>query len=230
MSYLKDWWNQAHHHPHADFDNQVMNITCTLQYMRDFLDIAWAADSIQWIQETILKGIDPHTGLFHTQIHEKPINPLQKISRDIQYTCHLWASFAYDNIDHPYPNQLITTILNSQNILGGFGVLHNSSACEDMDSIDLLLRMGKLSSQYEEAIKNAVQRALLWILANRNEDGGFVFRRNDFFYYGHPLTCAKENESSAMATWFRLLSLHYAMLAMQKPSPFTINRCPGYTF
>jgi len=53
---------------------------------------------------------------------------------------HFWILYFYDKRPIQYVEQAIDTILATQNKFGGFGVPLNSSACEDIDSIDPLCR------------------------------------------------------------------------------------------
>jgi hypothetical protein len=74
--------------------------------------------------------------------------------------------------------------------LGGFGVPLNSSACEDIDSIDPLVRLSFMADYHKEDIRNAMERTMVWVLANSNDDGGWVFCRGVPFQYGHNLMTA----------------------------------------
>ncbi len=130
--------------------------------------------------------------------------------------------------------RIIDSCLRTQNKFGGFGVPANSSACEDIDSIDPLVRLYFLGNYRKEEIKKSLERAIVWVLVNMNEDGGFVFRRMEPFVYGHKLMSSGKDESAMFPTWFRTLSLAY--LAKALPTSFLgkfdwqFIRCPGYQF
>ncbi len=128
--------------------------------------------------------------------------------------------------------------MKTQNVLGSYGYKLNSSACEDIDSIDPLTRFSPLSDYRASEIKNSLQLALSAILHNFNPDGGWVFRRNEAFLYGHPEMFSKENQSSMFATWFRTLGMAYCLEGL-KPFDATNDQyrlnwhflnCPGYQF
>jgi hypothetical protein len=72
------------------------------------------------------------------------------------------------------------------------------------------------------------------VLANVNEDGGFVFRRDQSFVYGHENMSSGVNESAMFPTWFRALSLAYISKALDHPGwpadAWRWVRCPGYQF
>jgi hypothetical protein len=95
--------------------------------------------------------------------------------------------------------------LKTQSALGGYGPYRTpSSACEDIDSIDPIVRFGGVASAQ---CATSARRALPWVMHNFNDDGGAVFRRDAEFVYGHHLLSSRQNESNLFATWFRLLSL-----------------------
>jgi hypothetical protein len=135
----------------------------------------------------------------------------------------------------------VDTVLATQNPVGGFGWgIHNpeqpfrSSACEDIDSIDPLARMCRLTSYRRDEVFGVLRRAADWVLTNRAPDGGFVFTRDRFFDYGHPEFTAEAGQGSMFPTWFRTLSL--AMVGKALPDgppgeyPWHFVDCPGYQF
>ena len=87
----------------------------------------------------------------------------------------------------------------------------------------------------KQDIKDALLKAVPWILYNQSVDGGFVFRRDEKLNYGHPFTSSIKNESNLFATWFRLLSLAYISKVLPD-EPFFEGRkinfikVPGYQF
>ena len=131
--------------------------------------------------------------------------------------------------------------MRTQNARGGFGWgVHNSkdpwnsSACEDIDSIDPLARLSTQTGYRRQEVIAALERALPWVLSNQNEDGGFVFMRASSFCYGHDLMCSGPDESAMFPTWFRTLSL--AILGQVLPGspvseiPWQFCQCPGMQF
>jgi len=55
----------------------------------------------------------------------------------------------------------------------------------------------------------ALKKALLWVLCNQVDDGGFVFRLEEPLVYGHPEMSSEKNQGAMFSTWFRTLSLAY---------------------
>jgi hypothetical protein len=131
-------------------------------------------------------------------------------------------------------DKIIDSCLVTQNRLGGFGVPLNSSACEDIDSIDSLVRLSFITDYRKEDIRKSLEKAIIWVLTNLNADGGWVFRRGEGFRYGHDLMWARTDQSSMFPTWFRTLSLAYISKVLPHNSVTALTwqfiRCPGLQF
>lgn len=216
----------------ADYSsNAVMNVGVMLQYDRDFHGIPAAGDALEELFGWLDEHQDSRTGLWGAGPFDTP----QGLSRGVQTAYHLWILYFYERRQIAFVERCIDSCLKTQNLLGGFGVAPNSSACEDIDSIDPLCRFYFLSQHRRPDIVSALERAVPWILSNQNEDGGFVFSRFEPFVYGHPLMSTSADESSAFSTWFRTLSLAYISQVLPdhpafKGTRFQFLRCPGYQF
>ena len=130
--------------------------------------------------------------------------------------------------------RIIDSCLATQNMLGGFGVPLNYSACGVIDSIDPLARFYFMTDYRRNDILTALEKALYGVLVNISPDGGWAFRRSEKFCYGHKLMTAYTNESSMFPTWFRTLSLAYLGKALPVSPAGNFNRkftiCPGLQF
>jgi len=217
----RDWINRF------DFvGNEIMNYGVLLQYSRDVFNNQHAGVAIKVMLDWLEKSIDSATGLWG----HGPFDSAEKLSRAVQGAYHIYPLFFYDNRELPHKEKIIDNVLATQNQLGGYGVKLNSSACEDIDSIEPLIRLTKINDYKRLIIKQSLHRALPWLLTNMNEDGGFVFRRNEAFVYGHEEMSSGVNESSMFATWFRTLCLTYLVKELNLPNNYIINRCPGLEF
>lgn len=219
----RDWENQFK----DDFDNQIMNYGALLQYARDVLEVDGAGRAVAWLKEWLLARLNRNTGLFWP---EDTFTVPRRLSRAIMFSYHICSLFTYDGWRHPCPDRLLDHVLRNQHVLGGYGPGPSSSACEDIDSIELLLRFGGQSRDNGIRARASMARALPWVLSNMNEDGGFVFRRNEALEYGHSQMSSGCNQSSMFATWFRTLSLAYLSRGLGLPNRYRIVRCPGLEF
>ena len=229
-NYLISWLESRDWKNKPDFvSNEVQNIGTLLQYARDFHDNKRAGQAVVSLLDWLEKTQDPQTGLWG-----KPFNTPLLLSRGVQTGYHLWLLFSYDGRPIRYRERIIDSALATQNRLGGFGVVPNSSACEDIDSIDPLVRLSFMSAYRNDEIKTVLSRALSWVLANRNDDGGFVFRRREPFVYGHQRMSSRRDESAMFPTWFRTLSLAYLAQALPESAvgkfDWQFINCPGMQF
>jgi hypothetical protein len=225
QSRLKNWldqvdWSGAIPHEY-DIDNQIMNIGCLLQYQRDEWRDEQASETVAYIQKYLLEKINPETGMWCYYDIQDP----DQLSRMVQFAYHLFPLFFYDHVSLPYPDKVVQFVLRTQNALGGFGVASNSSACEDIDSIDILIRLSPSVPDRKKEIDAAFKKAIPWILCNQVDDGGFVFRLNEPLVYGHSEMSSERNQGAMFPTWFRTLSLAYVAIHFSlegysiKPSP-----------
>lgn len=236
---IEHWLETRDWQSRPDFvGNEVMNVGTLLQYARDFQGHPYAGDTVRrllaWLST---HEIDPETGLWGRLDIRNPLN----LSRLVQAAYHFWALYFYDHQPIPYLEKAIDTLLCTQNPRGGFGWgVHNrenpwnSSACEDIDSIDPLARMSTQTDYRREDILIALRRALTWVLSNQNEDGGFVFMRGVRFSYGHDLMDAGPDVSAMFPTWFRTLSLAIMAQVLSDSVigviPWKFCECPGMQF
>jgi hypothetical protein len=195
----RNWKNEP-----ASVSNEIQNYATLLQYARDFQDEVWCEDVLKEMYDWLDRHQDPQTGLWGSEF-----NTPQLLSYGVQTGYHLWLLYFYDRRPIQYLEQIVDSCLATQNKLGGFGEPLNSSACEDIDTIDPLVRLYFAIDYRRDDILKALEKALPWVMVNINENGGWVFRRYESFQYGHPLMQANENESSMFPTWFRTLSLAY---------------------
>jgi hypothetical protein len=220
----RDWKNDS-----ANVSNEIQNYGTLLQYARDFQGEGWARDAVSYLLDGLDNLRDSSTGLWG-----RCFNTPVSLSTGIQTAYHLWLLYLYDRRPILNTQQMIDKCLLTQNKLGGFGFPFDSSACEDIDSIDPLARLYSVSSYRRDEIQSAMKRALLWTLANMNADGGFVFRRFEPFLYGHESLFSGINQSALFPTWFRTLSMAYISKIL--PDSFVgklrwkFLNCPGHQF
>lgn len=228
---IDKWLNQFNWNSYdigiGDIDNKIMNIGCLLQYQRDTWHDKCAGSAVSYIKEKLRETINPSFGLWGTF---DPHNP-SELSRMVQFAYHLFSIFFYDKEFNFDCEKVVNLVLRTQNKLGGFGVSLNSSACEDIDSIYLLICLypyAKLSTQ--TYILLSLQKALIWVLANQVEDGGFVFRLQEPFTYGSDQMRSLSNQGALFPTWFRMLCISYLTNFFRGTQIYNIEKAPGLVF
>jgi len=228
--YLISWLKSRDWERRPDFvSNEVQNIGTMLQYARDFHKDDQAGRIVECLLDWLERNQDPCNGLWGG-----PCNTPVLLSRGLQTGYHLWLLFFYDRRPIRFLERIIDSVLATQNKLGGFGVNLDSSACEDIDSIDPLVRLSFLTDYRSDELKDALYSAIPWVLTNMNDDGGFVFTRGESFIYGHEKMSSIIDESAMFPTWFRTLSLAYLAQALPGSAIGKFNwrfvDCPGLQF
>jgi len=215
-------WNDGFSHEN-DIDNKLINVVIALQYQRDFWQDEQAEIVVDFIQQYLISKINKNTGMWGNY----NLNDKDQLSRMVQFAYHLLPIFEYDNIDLGYHSKYIDYALQTQNVYGGFGVKLNSSACEDIDSIYILILMRNKTDYRKKDIEIALKKVFIFVLSNQNDDGGFVFRRDEKFWYGHEEMTSEANQSALFPTWFRTLTVAY-LCKYFNINGFKIVKSPGF--
>ena len=209
--------------------NAVMNYGVLLQYERDFRDCSQAAAALLEVLDYLEATVDTTSGLWGPSRSAD----WESLSIAVQTSYHIWNLFFFDGRPIPHAERAVDSCLRLQNRLGGFSPRPNASACEDIDAMDALARLAT-RSEHPEDVQVALKAAVKWTWANRVGEGGLVFRRHESFHYGHELMTTGPDEPNLFATWFRVLAVAYAILAVGSTSGQEARlqwvQCPGYQF
>lgn len=221
----RDWGEKA-----AWTSNELQNLGVMLQYVRDFQNDGKSGLLMEIMYEVLDEKQDRVTGLYGNKF-ESPM----EISLGVQAGYHFWLLYEYDKRPISNVEKIIDNVLKTQNILGGYGVSWNSSACEDIDSIDPLVRLSRITDYRRDDVQASLKKALPWILINLNGDGGFVFKRHEALTVVQPEMFSDINQSNLFYTWFRTLALAYCLSGLNVvPEQFkfkwNFNRAPGHQF
>lgn len=221
----RDWGARA-----AWTSNELQNVGVMLQYARDYQNSPTADGLLEILYETLDAHQNPQTGLYGHRFK----TPME-LSLGVQAGYHFWLLYFYDGRPIRHVERIIDNVLKTQNILGGYGVQWNSSACEDIDSVDPLVRFSRLTDYRRDEVQASLRRALPAILHNLNGDGGWVFRRHEALTVVHPQMFSAANESNLFYTWFRTLGLAYCLRGLDTAPPefgdvWHFQRAPGCQF
>ena len=232
LNFLRVWldsynWDSEAFDGGNDIDNKIMNISCLLQYQRDYWHDLQAGEAVDFIKKYLKEKINLSTGMWGAYDIANP----SELSRMVQFAYHLFLVYFYDN-DYDFDHErIVQLVLKTQNKYGGYGVSANSSACEDIDSIDILLRLYPfVSDEIKQQIDKSTETTLVWMLANQVQDGGLVFRLFEPFYFGSDQTLSNANNGAMLPTWFRTLTIAYITKHLGSVQSFKITKCPGYEF
>lgn len=237
--YLVSWMEERDWAKNVDFvGNEVLNLGTLIQYARDFQNNKKCAAAFKTMTELMNTNfMNPKSGLWG----ELNLSDNKELSRSVQAAYHLWLLYFYDSIPVPYSGKALGYILKTQNSAGGFGQgVHNpdnplnSSACEDIDSIDPLARLLHEEKGNKEEIVSVLKTGLDRVLVNLNPDGGYVFMRDKEFEYGQKDLYSGKNVSAMFPTWFRTLTIAYigkvAPDSLAGAFDWQFCNCPGLQF
>jgi len=217
-------WNEVYS-PDSDFDNKLMNIICLMQFERDFRGLNIYNGVIDHVIAALVNNINEYTGLWGRTPRTN-----DELSRSVQIAYHLIPILAYDSIEIFQYERMAESVLATQNKAGGYGVALNSSACEDIDSSDLLIWMYPYLKHDTQLIVNvSLWKHAEWVTSNQCRDGGFVFRKHQKFIYGHRNMGASAQHGAMFPTWFRMLSLCHLEQHLNGKQ-IAHHRSPGYYF
>jgi hypothetical protein len=227
----QDWGAEV-----AFTSNCVQNWVIGLQYTRDVQHQDWADEAVTHILNELDRRVDVPSGLWgppQTTVYTDKV----WLSQRVQAAYHFWLLYLYEGRKPPAPQAALDHVLATQNERGGFGWgVHNptaplnSSACEDIDSLDPLVRLAQITDYRRDEVRAALLRARPWVESNYNPDGGAVFMRGVPFQYGHERMSSAAEESALFATWFRALSLAILDWGLGDRAGWHFLNAPGYQF
>jgi hypothetical protein len=212
-----------------DASNAVMNYGVALQYERDVCGRSEAGHALVELLDWLDSQHDPLTGSWGVHA-DTPVGR----SMAVQTAYHIWVLYLYDGRPIPGLEAAIDICLATKTATGGFGYRLNTSACEDIDSIQPLVWFSSMTDYRKRDVLRALSSARAWVMANQMADGGFVFRIGEPFSYGPaPAFFSGPNRSALFPTWFRALSLAYierATAFSSGPPGYCshMSRSPGY--
>lgn len=230
----RDWGRKV-----AWTGNEVLNVGTLMQYARDFQQDKRCDEAVNAIRRWMTERCDPKTGLWG--VGPLKLDSAVDRSQAVQAAYHFWLLWFYDRKPIPYADKALDEVLRTQNPQGGFGWgVHNgvkpfdSSACEDIDSIDPLARLMTSSKDRRADVCRALERALPWVLSNHTPSGSYCFMRDRGFSYGHSQLSAGAGAGAMFPTWFRSLTLAYLGKALPESAvgryDWQFCNCPGLQF
>jgi hypothetical protein len=228
LDYLRNWLDRRDL-KHAWFEgNNILFVGQLLVYLRDVECHSGAPAALDAWFEWLEQHVDPATSLWGT-------NGYCSAMEAVYGGYHQLLVYYHENHPIRNPQGLVDTVLRLQHPDGGFNPRGNGGACEDVDSVDILVNLYKRSDYRRPEIRCALRQCLRHILELQNTDGGFPYNRDCLqSHMDIPGTEASRNQSTMFATWFRVHTL--ALMAeiltdepeLQFPFRFTNNLSMGW--
>lgn len=222
--------SQAWEKEPANISNAIQNIGTFFQFSQYFKKEPWMLHTQEEMFTWLDANQDPQTGSWGKFTKSK-----ESRSQCVQTGYHIWLLYFWAKRPLKFSEPIIDSCLYTQNQLGGFAPVWNSSACEDIDTIDPLSRLiGDAEPSRAGQISSTLKKALPLVLYQQNDDGGWVFKRRTTFEYGHSLMRQEYDASTMFPTWFRLLSLAYLAKALPDHPlasiQWNLGSVPGHQF
>jgi hypothetical protein len=217
LHYLRKWLD-ARDFKHAWTEgNNIFFIGQFLIYLRDIEKLPEADTALKFWYSWLEQKIDPLTSLWGT-------NGFCISKHAVYGGYHQLLVYYHENYPIRNPKGLIDTVLDLQHDDGGFNPSGNAGACEDVDSVDILVNMYKRFDYRRGDIRFALRRCLKHILLTQNVDGGFPYNLNKSqSHMGIPGTQASANVSCMFPTWFRIHTL--ALISEILPEEKSLKEC-----
>ena len=153
-----DVWNQS---------NRVMFVLRYLIHLMDEPDLAAKAHSVfDTVLSDIEKRQDPETGLWFGEGGRDHRLGVYAAYHFVPF--FLWRGLPLERVDN-----MIDSVLGIQTAEGLFAESIGGGACEDLDAIDLLVKLSGRSDHRSEDIRYSLRRAFNRILQLQCDDGGF---------------------------------------------------------
>ena len=231
---LKRWLGEMDTELQAvEAGNRIQNFITSIQYKRDFESFVDTNSYINQIYDFLNKHQNSVNGLFG-----KEYDSNKDLMHGIIGAYHLWLLYFYDEKEIRNIDKIIDSLITNQNLSGGFGIYLNSSACEDIDTVDPLVRFYFQNKDKKQEVKiiKCLDRFLPSLIKNFNDDGSWVFRRNEACYLFSRNMYSDPNNGNLFYTWFRLLTLGYMSKVMGKTNKsfwnfkFNFKNVPGHQF
>lgn len=215
LDFLRDWCSSVDW-TNAWFEgNNILFVGQMLIYLRDIENYSGADDALCFWFAWLDSAVDISTGLWGTDGYCSP-------AEAVYGGYHQLLVYYYENHPLSNPHGLVDTVLALQHEDGGFNPSGNAGACEDVDSVDILVNCYKRLDYRRSDIRFALRRCLRHILSTQNADGGFPYNRNQpQTHMGIPGTEAGPNISCTFPTWFRIHTL--ALIAEVLPNSLELR-------
>jgi hypothetical protein len=195
-------WLDARDLKNAWFEgNNILFAGQFLIHLRDKEKHPEASTALNYWFEWLDRKADPKTSLWGTNGF---CSPMEAVYGGYHQLLVYW----HENRAIVNPQGLIDTVISLRHPDGGFNPNGNAGACEDVDSVDILVNCYKRWDYRRAEIRRALWQCVDHILATQNPDGGFPYKRNQAqSHMGIPGTEAAPNVSCTFPTWFRIHTL-----------------------
>jgi len=181
--------------------NNLLFVGQLLTYIHEILGDDRASEPLAEFFKCLDEKVDVRTGLWGTDGH-------CNLETAIFGAYHQLILYYYWQHPVTSPEKLIDGVLSIQHKDGGFFQYWGGGSCQDVDSVDILVNMYKITDYRKSEIETALRKVSKAVLGRMTHEGGFVgMRMREFCHMGMAYTSAPENTANMFSTWFAVHTL-----------------------
>ena len=189
------------HNPWLEGNNLLFAGQILLQLMTWGDNSESIKDDFENLMNWLDERIDPQTGLWGTDLGAN-------IASGIYGGYHQLLLYYFTDREIQHPKKIIDCCLKLQHLDGGYSPAGDAGACEDVDTVDILVNLYKRYNYRRPEIRWSLRRCAKHIINLQNNDGGFPYcQTKPFTHNGLKGTEVAPGESTVFATWFRVHTL-----------------------
>ncbi len=218
--------------------NNIMFVGCLLLYEYIKIKDSKALEMVYKLLDWHDRYQDPKTGFWGT-------NQGASLANAMAGAYHIYLIYHYLKRPIRYKEKIIDSTLSLQQKDGLFVAEGGGGSCEDLDAIDILVKLTIVTDYRKEDIKQALLKSLQVLMLGQNKDGGFswkiktkkglIGKFKDFnrtaYYSDWTKMPFRLYRSDMWSTWFRPLAT--ALIVTAYPEDFgddvkfRFRRLPG---
>lgn len=164
--YLLGWLDGGPWHDPWNHSNRYMFVLRFLIHLAHHENDLVGLDVLDQVLADLLRRQSLLTGLWHG-LHGCDLYAA------VFAAYHFLPFFFWRGLCPPHADRMIDAVLSIQHSDGLFGRDAGGGACEDLDSIDVLVKLSLVTTHREKEILQALRRSYSALQNRRNPDGGF---------------------------------------------------------
>ncbi|WP_150913227.1 hypothetical protein [Marinobacter halotolerans] len=155
-----------------------------------------AEQALEVFMEWLDDQVDPETGLWGT-------NGFCDKYAAIYGGYHQLLLYYYLGRPLIAPDNLIDTALSIQHVDGGYSRWNGGGTCQDVDAVDILVNLYKLTGHRRRDIRRSLRRNYASVMRRKTIEGGFCDRLgHEFNHMGMEMTRTPPDRANMFSTWF----------------------------
>lgn len=195
ISTLKAWLSQRDWSEAWLEGNNLLFVGQLLVYLHE-AGVKEADPALELFMQWLDDQIDPETGLWGT-------NGFCDKYAAIYGGYHQLLLYYYLRRPLISPERLIDTAMSIQHVDGGYSRWNGGGTCQDVDAVDILVNLYKLTDYRRRDIRRSLRRNYASVMRRITSEGGFCDRLgHEFNHMGMEMTKTPIGRANMFSTWF----------------------------